>query len=223
MGKWLSDVNTLRNTPFLTKAGSLEILASGGEGVYYFVEQLTWYDLLLLPTSLVLTPLVSKLRPSCTEAWLPKQAVAVSLPHYVAAHKKVHVQLAFLVLVLVNRQHSSNVLDYVCTVQSFLCRLVKAGLLDKKYAKRFSMISAWAELIGYVGNVTLNSLRIAASVDRELMLTKELVRRKKVCASYSDANEHDTTYAVTCHTQMQSQGTIHMQSSVTHDMQSFVS
>ena len=42
MGKWLSDVNTLRNTPFLTKAGSLEILASGGEGVYYFVEQLTW-------------------------------------------------------------------------------------------------------------------------------------------------------------------------------------
>lgn len=64
-----------------------------------------------------------------------------------------------------------------------LYRLVKAGLLDKKYAKRFSMISAWAELVGYVGNVTLNSLRIAASVDRELMLTKELVRRKKVHAA----------------------------------------
>ena len=60
------------------------------------------------------------------------------------------------------------------------CRLVKAGLLDKKYAKRFSTISAWAELIGYVGNVTLNSLRIAAALERELMLTKELVRRKKV-------------------------------------------
>ena len=43
LGKWLSDLNTLRNTPVLTKAGSLEILASGGEGVYYFVEQLTWY------------------------------------------------------------------------------------------------------------------------------------------------------------------------------------
>ena len=60
------------------------------------------------------------------------------------------------------------------------CRLVKAGLLDKKYAKRFSTISAWAELVGYVGNVTLNSLRIAAALERELMLTKELVRRKKV-------------------------------------------
>ena len=62
-------------------------------------------------------------------------------------------------------------------------RLVKAGLLDKKYATRFSTISAWAELIGYVGNVTLNSLRIAAALERELMLTKELVRRKKVPVS----------------------------------------
>lgn len=47
LGKWLSDLNTLRNTPVLTKAGSLELLASGGEGVYYFVEQLTWYVPLL--------------------------------------------------------------------------------------------------------------------------------------------------------------------------------
>lgn len=62
------------------------------------------------------------------------------------------------------------------------CRLVKAGLLDKKHARRFSMISAWAELIGYLGNVTLNSLRIAASLERELLLTEELVRRKKVSA-----------------------------------------
>ncbi len=63
------------------------------------------------------------------------------------------------------------------------CRLVKAGLLDKKYAKRFSTISAWAELIGYAGNVTLNGLRIAAALERELMLTQELVRRKKVSQS----------------------------------------
>ena len=63
----------------------------------------------------------------------------------------------------------------------WICRLVKAGLLDKKYAKRFSTISAWAELIGYFGNVTLNALRIAAALERELMLTQELVRRKKVC------------------------------------------
>ena len=55
LGKWLSDLNTLRNTPVLTKAGSLEVLASGGEGVYYFVEQLTWYAPLLL---LVLLPLL---------------------------------------------------------------------------------------------------------------------------------------------------------------------
>lgn len=74
---------------------------------------------------------------------------------------------------------------------------MKAGLLDKKYAKRFSMISAWAELVGYVGNVTLNSLRIAASVDRELMLTKELVRRKKV--QLPAINESHASYAVCRH------------------------
>lgn len=55
--------------------------------------------------------------------------------------------------------------------------------MDKKYAKRFSTISAWAELVGYVGNVTLNGLRIAAALERELMLTQELVRRKKVLQS----------------------------------------
>ena len=69
---------------------------------------------------------------------------------------------------------------------------MKAGLLDKKYAKRFSTISAWAELIGYFGNVTLNALRIAAALERELMLTQELVRRKKVCM-------HASTYILSWH------------------------
>lgn len=47
LGKWLGDLNALRNTPVFTKLGVFEILANGGEGVYYFVEQLTWYVLLL--------------------------------------------------------------------------------------------------------------------------------------------------------------------------------
>ncbi len=80
--------------------------------------------------------------------------------------------------VSIAQQHMMQLLNL--NVILLPCRLVKAGLLDKKYAKRFSTISAWAELIGYVGNVTLNGLRIAAAVERELMLTQELVRRKKV-------------------------------------------
>ena len=43
LGKWLADVNTIRKTPLTTRFGYLEIMASAGEGVYYFVEQLTWY------------------------------------------------------------------------------------------------------------------------------------------------------------------------------------
>ena len=42
LGKWLADLNAIRKTPLTTRFSYLEILASGGEGVYYFVEQLTW-------------------------------------------------------------------------------------------------------------------------------------------------------------------------------------
>jgi len=42
LGKWLGDLNSVRKTPLSVRYSYLEILASGGEGVYYFVEQLTW-------------------------------------------------------------------------------------------------------------------------------------------------------------------------------------
>jgi len=65
------------------------------------------------------------------------------------------------------------------TVTQLLTRLVKAGLLDKRHARRFALISAWAELLGYCGNVALNALRIAAALEREQALAQELLRRKK--------------------------------------------
>ncbi|KAK9821987.1 hypothetical protein WJX81_003471 [Elliptochloris bilobata] len=99
LGKWLADVNAVRKTPLSVRYSYLEILASGGEGIYYFVEQLTW--------------------------------------------------------------------------------LVKAGLLDKRHARRFALTSAWAELLGYCGNVALNALRISAALEREHALAQELLRRKK--------------------------------------------
>ncbi len=42
LGKWLANVNAIRKMPLTTRFSYLEWLASGGEGVYYFVEQLTW-------------------------------------------------------------------------------------------------------------------------------------------------------------------------------------
>ena len=61
-------------------------------------------------------------------------------------------------------------------------RLVKAGVIPQQYARRFSLISAWAELVGYVGSITLCALRIATALEREAALTEELHRRKKVRA-----------------------------------------
>lgn len=59
-------------------------------------------------------------------------------------------------------------------------RLVKAGVIPPRHARLFSLISAWAELVGYVGSITLCALRIAAALERERALTEELLRRKKV-------------------------------------------
>ncbi|CAI7838744.1 unnamed protein product [Closterium sp. NIES-54] len=43
VGKFLQDVDALRKAPpFSSVEGFLELVASGGEGVYYFVEQLVW-------------------------------------------------------------------------------------------------------------------------------------------------------------------------------------
>eukprot|EP00850_Spirogloea_muscicola_P017044 SM000142S00558 [mRNA] locus=s142:318880:320429:- [translate_table: standard] len=42
LGKFLQDVNVLRRTRLATRDGLLELVASGGEGLYYFVEQFVW-------------------------------------------------------------------------------------------------------------------------------------------------------------------------------------
>ena len=77
------------------------------------------------------------------------------------------------------------------------CRLVKAGLLDKRHARQFALISAWGEMVGYAGNITLNCLRIAALLERETALTEELVRRKKVRQHmYMEPTLMQTAYAL---------------------------
>ncbi len=59
---------------------------------------------------------------------------------------------------------------------------MKAGVIPQQYARTFSLMSATAELVGYVGSIWLNVLRIAAALDRERDLRQELLRRKKVRA-----------------------------------------
>ena len=42
LGKFIQDVNVLKKTKFCTRDGILEVVASGGEGFYFFVEQFIW-------------------------------------------------------------------------------------------------------------------------------------------------------------------------------------
>jgi Peroxisomal biogenesis factor 11 (PEX11) len=42
LGKFLQNLDKLQKTPATSRYWLLEVLANGGEGVYYFVEQFTW-------------------------------------------------------------------------------------------------------------------------------------------------------------------------------------
>ena len=53
-------------------------------------------------------------------------------------------------------------------------------MMDKRYQHRVSKLSAWSELVGYVGNIILSSLYVHASLQREQALELDLRTRKKV-------------------------------------------
>ena len=58
-------------------------------------------------------------------------------------------------------------------------------MIPQQYARRFNLVSAWAEMVGYVGSIWLNALRIAAALERERALSEELLRRKKVHSAHT--------------------------------------
>ncbi|KAF5833100.1 peroxisomal biogenesis factor 11-domain-containing protein [Dunaliella salina] len=80
LGKFLQDVNAVRHSRTTGYLALLELIAYGGEGVYYFIEQLAW--------------------------------------------------------------------------------LIKAGAISKESEEELSKISTWAELIGYMANICLSSIKI---------------------------------------------------------------
>eukprot|EP01018_Ginkgo_biloba_P036459 Gb_16282 [translate_table: standard] len=94
LGKFIQDFNALRKVSLNSREGALEIVAYGGEGIYYFVEQFTW--------------------------------------------------------------------------------LIKAGLIDKRYATKLQKISAWTEFIGYCGSVTLKSIQVSVLLEKETVLTSKI-------------------------------------------------
>ncbi|MBA0808090.1 hypothetical protein Gohar_023853 [Gossypium harknessii] len=115
LGKFVQDVNALRNSHLDSKEEILlSVIAYGGEGLYYFVEQFIW--------------------------------------------------------------------------------LAKSGLIDAKHSRNLQKISAWAELIGYIGSISLKlrdlkrikedeaclNSSIEIAISRGVGRTEEEERRKKL-------------------------------------------
>lgn len=108
LGKFIQDVNALKRIEDVrSRDGLLELVATGGEGCYYFVEQFVW--------------------------------------------------------------------------------LVKAGLIDKRHAKRLTKLSAWMEFIGYFGSVALKCIQVSLYLEKETKLLQGM--RKKAEGGISPVSE----------------------------------
>jgi len=58
--------------------------------------------------------------------------------------------------------------------------LCKAGLIkDKEWERKFAKASVYAEMMAYLTNITINSLKLAAILEREIALCNDLKRCKK--------------------------------------------
>ena len=57
-----------------------------------------------------------------------------------------------------------------------LCRLIKAGALHKRHAARVTLVSAWAEVLGYACSVVSKSLQLQDVLERERLLSRELAQ-----------------------------------------------
>jgi len=58
--------------------------------------------------------------------------------------------------------------------------LVKSGALSKKHQPRFTLISAWAELVGYCGSMTLSGLAVLACKEQEALLQQRITLEKQI-------------------------------------------
>lgn len=74
----------------------------------------------------------------------------------------------------------------------------RAGVIDKRYARRVARAAAAAELLGYAGSASLAALRVAAASEREAALLSKLAAVASVDAAVGGAaSSHD---GITCRT-----------------------
>ena len=55
-------------------------------------------------------------------------------------------------------------------------RLVKAGVLPKRHQPRYTLVSAWAELVGYSGSLTLSALAVLACLQKEALIRQRIAQ-----------------------------------------------
>ncbi|KFM25604.1 Peroxisomal membrane protein 11A [Auxenochlorella protothecoides] len=68
--------------------------------------------------------------------------------------------------------------------------MIKVGLLSKRHADSLSYVSAWFELVGYCGSITLATLLQQESLELELKILDDLARSRQTDESWGPQDEH---------------------------------
>lgn len=64
---------------------------------------------------------------------------------------------------------------------------MKAGVISKRRQAGFSLISAWAELTGYSGSLTLSGLAVIALLEQEAAVQNRIEHNAKGCIQVGGA------------------------------------
>lgn len=196
LGKFLQDVNELRRAPsFATTEGVLELISSGGEGVYYFVEQFIWL------VSLERKFCTSQGYHLCSSYQAHRKRKRPSYEHAVS-------RLSSQILTPGNTKQFGSIQEAMSTSEAsglgskeraadkcMVCSLcvrcvcavlqVKAGAIDKSHGPRLQKLSALFELVGYTGSLTLKAMQVASLSSKEAAIIRhiEKLRSNSSCTA----------------------------------------
>ena len=63
--------------------------------------------------------------------------------------------------------------------------LSKAGALGKEHENQLASASAWAEMVGYLGSITISFIKLKEIVHKEEAIQADMEKRRKASCSYS--------------------------------------
>lgn len=179
LGKFLGGVKKLRSITPWTPHAALELVAGIGDTAYLFMEQLQWWD------SRGRTGNMAVPGASCRSSH-PDVPQCLLLPQQSNSPQS---ENGLMPVLLPVRPAAAPEQSAPLSPPSKPLRMIKVGLLSKSHADSLSYISAWFELVGYCGSITLATLQQQESLELELRMLDDLGRSRQLDEKWTAQDE----------------------------------